>query len=292
MFRFTAGNARRDSTANRSDLALELAHAGFVRVIVDDLAERVVLPVDLFGLQAVFFHLPPDEITFRDLELLALGVTGQRDHFHPGAHWFGHAVDVIRGRDKNDLRKIERYVEVAIDKSVVLARVEHFEQRARRIAAKIGADLVDLVEHENRIARAGVPQLLDDAARHRADVSAAMTANFRFVAHAAETDPREFAAQRVSDRLPETGFANTRRPEETHNWAVTFRIEFAHGEVLDQPFLHLFQIIMIAVENLLRLIEIEVVFAEFRPGQIGDRLDIADDHGILRAGRGNKIEPL
>src|SRR5207253_699090 len=133
VFRFTVGNARRDSTANRSDLALELAHAGFVRVIVDDLAERVVLPVDLFGLQADFFHLPPDEITFRDLELLALGVTGQRDHFHPIAHRFGHAGDVIRSRDNNDLRKIEWYVEVAIDTGVVWARVEHLEQRDRSV---------------------------------------------------------------------------------------------------------------------------------------------------------------
>src|SRR3981081_2975925 len=118
-----------------------------------------------------------------------------------------------------------------------------------------------------------------------------MTANFRLVANATETDPREFAAQRIGDRLTETGFADSGRPEETHDWAVTFRVEFADGEILDQPLLYLFQIVMIAIEDLLRLIEIEVVFAEFRPGKIGDRLDIADDHGILRAGRGNKIEP-
>src|ERR1700676_2835987 len=119
-----------------------------------------------------------------------------------------------------------------------------------------------------------------------------MTANFRFVANATETDPREFAAKRISDRLTETGFADPGRPEETHDWAVTFWVEFAHREILDQPLLHLFQIVVIAIEDLLRLIEIEVVFAEFRPGQIGNRLDIADDHGILRAGRGNKIEPF
>src|SRR6266446_3811804 len=119
-----------------------------------------------------------------------------------------------------------------------------------------------------------------------------MTANFRFVTHAAQADPREFAAKRISDRLTETGFADPGRPEETHNWAVTFRVKFANCEILDQALLHFFQIVMIAIEDLLRLIEIEVVFAEFRPGQIGDRLDIADDHGILRAGRGNKIEPL
>src|SRR6202030_2377474 len=119
-----------------------------------------------------------------------------------------------------------------------------------------------------------------------------MTANFRFVANATETDPREFAAQRIGDRLTETGFADSGRPEETHDRAVTFRVELADREIFDEPLLYLLQIVVIAVEDLLRLIEIEVVFAEFRPGQIGNRLDIADDHGILRAGRGNKIEPF
>src|SRR5712692_3447044 len=292
MFRFTAGNARRDSTANRSDLALELAHAGFVRVIVDDLPERVVLPVDLFGLQAVFFHLPPDEITFRDLELLALGVTGQRDHFHPVAHRFGHAVDVIRGRDKNDLRKIERYVEVAIDKSVVLARIEHFEQRARWIAAKIGADLVDLVEHENRIASAGAAQLLNDSSRHRTDVSAPVSANFRFVAHSAETDSDKLAAERVSDGLTKTGFADAGRPEKTQDWSVPGWIQFAHGQIFDQPLFHFLEIVMVAIKNLLCLIEIEIVLAQFVPGKVGDDLDVTDDDGKFGTGWRNKIEPF
>jgi len=88
-----------------------------------------------------------------------------------------------------------------------LSRIQHFEQRARRIAAKIRTDFVDLVEHKNSIARAAAAQLLNDASRHRADIRATMTANLRFIAHSAETDPHKFAAQRVGDRLTQTGFA-------------------------------------------------------------------------------------
>ena len=49
---------------------------------------------------------------------------------------------------------------------------------------------------------------------------------------------------------------------------------------------------MIAIENLLRLIEIEIVLAQFIPRQIGDDLDVTNDHGKFRAGRWNKIKPL
>ena len=52
-----------------------------------------------------------------------------------------------------------------VAEGVVLRRVEHLEQRARRVAAPVGADLVDLVEHHHRVLRAGVLQRADDPAR-------------------------------------------------------------------------------------------------------------------------------
>ena len=48
---------------------------------------------------------------------------------------------------------------------------------------------------------------------------------------------------------------------------------------------------MIAIEDLLGLVEIEIILAQFRPRQLCDRFDIAHDHGILRAGRWDNIEP-
>ena len=73
---FSPRNLRRDSTADGCDLALQLPHSSFVRVIVNDLAERVLLPFDLLGLESVFFQLPLHQVSFGDLEFLALGVTG------------------------------------------------------------------------------------------------------------------------------------------------------------------------------------------------------------------------
>src|SRR5215475_10497922 len=119
-----------------------------------------------------------------------------------------------------------------------------------------------------------------------------MAADFCLVAHPAETDPHEFATQRVSDRLAETGFADAGRPEKTEDSTVSLRIEFAHGEIFDQPFLNLFKIVVIAIENLLCLIEIEVILAQFVPRQIGNDLDVTDDHGKLGACWRNEIESL
>src|SRR5438093_5812677 len=54
---FSARDLRCNSAADGCDLSLELAHAGFVRVIVDDVAERFLLPLDLLGLESVFLPL-------------------------------------------------------------------------------------------------------------------------------------------------------------------------------------------------------------------------------------------
>src|SRR5207248_8825042 len=166
-------------------------------------------------LQSVFAQLARQKVTFSNLEFLALGVARQIDQFHPIEQRSRNSADVVRGRDEDDLRKIKRHIEVAINKSVVLARIEHLEQGARRIAAKVGADLIDLIEHHHRIARAGTTQLLNDASRHRADVGAAVAPNLRFIANTAEAHPHKPPAQSIRDRLTQTGLSDSRRTEQT-----------------------------------------------------------------------------
>src|SRR5262249_16132378 len=159
-------------------------------------------------------------------------------------------------------------------------------------ADDMGAGLVDATGQDHGVARAEERNFLNYAAGNWPDVGAAMAADFCLVAHPAETDPHEFATQRVSDRLAETGFADAGRSEKTEDSTVSLRIEFAHGEIFDQPFLSLFKIVVIAIENLLCLIEIEVILAKFVPRQIGNDLDVTDDHGKLGACWRNEIESL
>ena len=115
---------------------------------------------------------------------------------------------VVRNRTSG---QVERHVEVVIAERVVLLGIEHLEQRRRRVAAEVGPELVDLVEDEDRVLRLGPAQPLDDLARQRADVGAAMAADLGLVAHAAERHADELAAERVGDRLRERRLADARR---------------------------------------------------------------------------------
>ena len=147
--------------------------------------------------EAVVLHLLGHQVIARDRELLLLGVAGQLEHFHAVAQRPGNRVEHVGGGDEQHLGQVERHVQVVIAEGVVLLRVEHLEQRRRRIAAEVGAELVDLVEDEDRVLRLGAAQPLDDLAGQRADVGAAVAADLGLVAHAAERDAHELAAERL-----------------------------------------------------------------------------------------------
>src|SRR3546814_14332506 len=85
----------------------------------------------------------------------------------------------------------------------ILFGVENLEQRRRRIAAEILAELVDLVEQEQRVHRAGLFEVRHDLARQRADIGAAVAADFGLVAQAAERLAHAFTARSEERRVGE-----------------------------------------------------------------------------------------
>ena len=89
-----------------------------------------------------------------------------------------------------------------VSKSVVLLRVEHLQQRGCGIALIARSDLVDLVQHDDRVLGAGFAQGADQLAGQRADVGAAVALDFGFIAHAAyrETMKRRPMASAMARR--------------------------------------------------------------------------------------------
>src|SRR5690606_17548617 len=89
----------------------------------------------------------------------------------------------------------------------VLRRVEDLEQRRGGVALEGRAQLVHLVEQEHRVLGARLADALDDAARHGADVRAAVAADVGLVARAAKTYADVLAAQRLGDGLRDARLA-------------------------------------------------------------------------------------
>ena len=72
--------------------------------------------------------------------------------------------------------------------------LEDFEKRACGISTPIRADLVDLVEHEDRVTSARTLYPLDDPSGERADVGAPMPTDLRLVSHSTQAHPCELTS--------------------------------------------------------------------------------------------------
>ena len=164
-------------------------------------------------------------------------IARQADDFHAVEQRRGNGK-VVRGADEQRLGQIEAHVEVMVEEIGVLLGVEHFQQRRGRVALITGADLVDFVEHDDRVGRADLLQRLHELARHRADVGAAMALDLGFVAHAADREAIELAPQRVGNGFADRGFADPGRPDQQQDRARHFAAHRTHREEFDDAVLH------------------------------------------------------
>ena len=178
-----------------------------------------------------------------------------------------------------------------IVEGVVLLRVEHLEQRRRRVAAEVGRHLVDLVEQEDGVVRARLAQALDDLAGHRADVRAAVAADLGLVAHAAERQAHELAPGRARDALPSEVLPTPGGPTKQRTGPLIFR-QRLHREVLEDALLDLFEAVVILFEDPLGLLEVELLLGLLVPGQREDPVDVVAHDGRLGAHRVHHLELL
>ena len=147
-----------------------------------------------------------------------------------------------------------------IPECIVLLRIEHFHQCRRRIAAEIAAQFVDLVQHHHRVVRFSALYTLNDLTGQRPDVRAAVSADFRFIVHAAEGDAHEFTSQRSRDGLAKRSLAHAWRPNEAQDRPLHPWLQLFHRQVIENAFLDLLQIVMILVQNRARLGDVDFVF--------------------------------
>ena len=131
------------------------------------------------------------------------------------------------------------------------------------------------------IVGAGLLHALNDAARKRADIGPAMAADFGLVPHAAQADADELAAQRAGDGFAQRGFPDARGADEAEDRALHFLFQFAHGEIFEDPFLHLFQVVVVLVQDLRGSLEVEIILRFLVPRQFHHPFQIGPDRGGL-----------
>ena len=97
-----------------------------------------------------------------------------------------------------------------VDEACILFRIKHLEQRRCGVSLEVGPDLVEFVEHHDRVGRLDPPDLFDDAARLRADVGPAVAADLGLILHASQGNAHELPAERPRDGPAQRRLARSR----------------------------------------------------------------------------------
>ena len=275
----------RDLAADRRDLSLKVAQAGFAGVVGDHFLDRAGADDQVFRGQAVGVKLLGDDVFLGDQRLLFFAVAGKMQDLHPVEQGGGDRLQDVGGRDEHDLREVEIDIQIIVPEGGILLGVKHFQERRGGVSAKVAAELVHLVEHEHGIVRPGFANPLDDPAGQRGDVGAAMAADLGLVVDAAQADAHELPPQGPGDALAQRGLPRPRRAGEAEDWPLHVFLELAHREIFEDPLFDFFQVVVVVVEHLAGASEVETVAAGLRPGQDGQPVEIRPDDRILgRAG--------
>ena len=271
--------------ADLGQLTFQRAHAGLPRVEAQDVAQHRFAHRQLTGLEAVVPDLLGQQVTLGNRDLLVLGVAGQADDFHPVQQRRGDVEGVGRGHEHH-VGQVVVDLDVVVGEGVVLLGVEHLQQGRSRVTTEVLAHLVDFVEQEERIAHADLGDALQDLARHRADVGAAVATDLGLVTHAAQGHAHELAVGGTRDGLTQRGLAHARRSDQAQDRGLHLVDALLHREVFEDALLDLLQPVVVLVEHLLGMGQVIVELALLLPRQGQQRVDVVAHHGGLgRHGR-------
>ncbi|MNS62425.1 hypothetical protein D3C72_954870 [compost metagenome] len=268
-------------TAQLGDFTFQATHTGFAGVIADNANDGAVVDRQLTFFQGVTLKLLRQQVLLGDIELLVLGVAGQANHFHT-IQQRRRNVHRVRGSNEHHVGQIVIHFQVVIVKRHVLFRIQHFKQCRSRIATHVGRHLVDFVQQEQRVFHPDLGHFLDQFTRHRADVGTTVTANFRFVTHAAQRHTHILATGRFGDRLSQRGFTYARRPHQTQDRPFDFAYAALYCEILKNTVLDSLQAIVIDIEHFLRFNQVFFNLAARIPRHLQHPVDVTTNHGRFR----------
>ena len=271
----------RGDTAEGVEALLQATDAAFTRIVRDDRVEDVIRKRHIPLRESDILQCLREEVPLRDLELLARGVALELDDLHTVQQRRRDRVEGVRGADEEHVTEIIRYVHVVIGKGIVLLRIEDLEKGARRITVEGARELVDLVEHHDRIRHAGLRDAIHDTTRHRADIGTTVAADIRLIAYATEGNAHVLAVQRLRDGLADRGLTGTRGTDKDEDGAGLGLPEIHHRDLLDDTLLHLLHAEMLLIEDLLGLGEIDGLRRFLLPGKAGHEIEIIVEHAGL-----------
>src|SRR5690606_31986666 len=134
---------------------------------------------------------------------------------------------------------------------------------------------------EQRIAHRYLGHVLQNLARHGADIGPTVAAYLGFVPNATQGHAHKLAVCGARDGLSQRSFTHARRPYETEDGRLELFDPLLHRQVLDNALLDLFEAIVISVQHLFGVRYGVVDAALFAPDDANERINVVAPYRSL-----------
>ena len=260
------------------NLLLKGTHAAFVSVVVYYFLKGLRAYLKRALVKSVLFQLLRYEVLLRDFHLLLSQVAAYVYDLHTVQQCRLYRIDAVSCRDEEDVRKVVVQIQIVIVEGAVLLRVESLEKCRRRIALEIGRKLVYLVQHDYRVRSACFLYAVQDTSRQRTDISLSVTSDFGLVVHTAQRDSHIFSVKRFGHRLTQAGLTDSRRAVQAEDRGFHISLKLEHCQVFYDSLLYRIQTIVVAIQNLLCVLQVQIVLTHIVPRKVQHKLQIVILH--------------
>mmetsp|Transcript_12113 Transcript_12113/g.50975 ORF Transcript_12113/g.50975 Transcript_12113/m.50975 type:complete len:324 (-) Transcript_12113:2064-3035(-) len=272
----------RDLSVNLLNCLLQRAHAGIAAVVLHESVERVGLDAHIALAEAGGLPRSRFEVRLGDLNFLLFEVGAHLDDLHAVEEGLGDGVGGVGRGHEEHLAEIDRHVHIGVGKFRVLGGIEDLHERRRRIAAEAArADLVDLVQQDERVHRLGVREAVYHLAGHRTDVGTPVALQLVRVVKPTDGHACVGPPDRARNRAPNGGLADARRPHEQYDLALHRPTQAPHGDELEDAVLDVLEAVVILLEHLVRVDDVKVVVGKRAPRHLGQPVKIRAHHAVL-----------
>ena len=136
-----------------------------------------------------------------------------------------------------------------IFKVYVLFPVKHLQQCAGRVAVKIGTKLVYFIKKQQRIHTSRFTHSGGNPSRHRPYICTAVTADFRLIAHTAQSNASISSVHSLCNAFGNRRFTHTGRSDKTKN-LPSVSAQSAHRKMFQHKALDLFHTVMVFIKHI------------------------------------------
>ena len=161
-----------------------------------------------------------NQVALGDLHLFLVGVAGQLNDLHPVQQRPGDGVQGVGGGDKEHVGQVEGHLQEVVPEGGILLSVQYLQQSGGRVSPLIVAQLIDLIQQQQRVTAVRLLDGGNDTAGHGPHIGLAVAPDLGLIMDAAQGNAGHIPVDGPGHTGGNGGLTHAGRTHQTENLSL------------------------------------------------------------------------